>query len=257
MRLEVPDLPAGGAHAHDFLALAYFERGGGTLRIGPRAWPVGDGDAFAVPPGEVVSAAGPGNGTGWAVFFPPDAHATLLSWRAHPRLAPFVRGGRLSVPRAERAAWSERFATLERELRERREGYAEAAVAHVSLLLVAAARLDDTRLLVDEPLVSQVFEIIERRFREPLSLRDVARELGLTPGHLTTLVRRRTSRTVLEWIVERRMAEARRLLTETDLTAQAAGEAVGYADPGYFARVFRRTHGVTPLEWRRASLGLE
>ena len=36
----------------------------------------------------------------------------------------------------------------------------------------------------------------------------------MSPGHLTTVVRRKTGRTVLEWIAERRMAEARRLLVE-------------------------------------------
>src|SRR3712207_8340414 len=59
---------------------------------------------------------------------------------------------------------------------------------------------------------------------------------GLTPGHLTTLVRRKTGRTVLEWIVERCMAETRRLLLETDLTVEEVGRRVGYGDAGYLDR---------------------
>ena len=60
--------------------------------------------------------------------------------------------------------------------------------------------------------------MIDRHRSEPLSLRDVASELGMTPGHLTTVVRRRTGRTVQEWIIERRMTEARNLLSDTELT---------------------------------------
>jgi AraC family transcriptional activator of pobA len=106
--------------------------------------------------------------------------------------------------------------------------------------------------LNDQPLLADVFEVIERRFGGRLSLSDVARAVNLTPGHLTTVVRRRTGRTVLEWILERRMAEARRLLVMTDRSVAEVGRAVGYVDPAYFARSFRRAHGVAPLEWRRS-----
>ena len=96
-----------------------------------------------------------------------------------------------------------------------------------------------------------MFTVIDERHCEPLSLRDVARELGMTPGHLTTVVRRRTGRTVQEWIIERRMAEARGLLDETDLPIAEVARRVGVSDPGYFSRLFSRAHGTSPREWRR------
>jgi AraC family transcriptional regulator, transcriptional activator of pobA len=48
------------------------------------------------------------------------------------------------------------------------------------------------------------------------------------------------------------MAQARRLLVETDLTIDELARQVGYADPIYFVRTFRRVHGTTPLRSRRA-----
>jgi AraC family transcriptional activator of pobA len=160
------------------------------------------------------------------------------------------------VPAAERDGWSGRCAALDRELRDRRDGYAEAAIAHLTLLLVDLTRLvlDVTRelRLSPDPLVAAVFAYIEERYAAPISLRDVARAVGLSPAHLTTVVGRRSGRTVQQWIVERRMAEARRLLAQTDLTVEAVGRRVGYSDPSYFVRMFRRRHAVTPLRWRRA-----
>lgn len=85
---------------------------------------------------------------------------------------------------------------------------------------------------------------------EPLSLRDVARELGVTSGHLTTVVRRRTGRTVQDWIIERRMAEARNLLSNTNLPISEIARRVGILDPAYFSRMFRRIHGTPPRRWR-------
>lgn len=275
LRFDARELPSGGpptgyAHSHDFLMLAYFERGGGSLRLDDREWPVEDGDAYVIAPGEVVGA---GVGTsafheaqGWSVFFPPEvlgsqAPGVFLSWRSHPLLFPFIGGAaggaqRLKVPLRERSSWSERFSALDLELRRRHDGYREAVLSHLTLLLVELSRLaadvvGDLKLK-DEPLLAEVFGFIEKRYSERISLKDVAQAVSLTPGHLTTIVRRKTGRTVLEWISERRMMEARKLLVQTDLAIEEVGRRVGYNDPGYFVRTFRRTHSVTPLSWRRA-----
>jgi AraC family transcriptional regulator, transcriptional activator of pobA len=264
--------PPSRPHAHDFLVLGFVERGAGRLRVDSRDRPVSAGDLLVVAPGQVVAPDLTGDladAVVWTVYFPPDAverrsPGSFGSWRAHPLLFPFVGGRtggvqRLSVPEPERTAWSRRLADLERELRERREGYAEAALACLTLLLVDLARLASDvpghLRLRDEPLLAAVFDVVEQRYAEPISLREVADAVGLTPGHLTTVVGRRTGRTVQQWITERRLAEARRLLAETDLTVQAVAGRVGYADAGYLIRRFRAAHGVPPQEWRRAARG--
>ena len=258
-----------GVHAHDFLALVYFERDGGSLLSGEKRWDLRAGDAFVIPPGAVHDPGGLADARGWAAFFPaeglaPSGSGVFLSWRAHPLLFPFVAGvdrtgggaRRLVVPPEERPSWSARLSALDLELRGRRDGYREAALAHLTLLLVDVGRLatevaGELRLN-DEPLLAEVFGFIEDRYGERVSLKDVARAVSLSPGHLTTVVRRKTGRTVLEWISERRLAQARRLLVETDLAVEEVGHRVGYNDPTYFVRSFRRAHGATPLGWRRA-----
>jgi AraC-like DNA-binding protein len=263
-------LTAAGRHAHDFPALAYFERDGGALLSGNRRLAARAGDLFIVPPGLVMSGEDLGAlaaAGGWGVAFTPyalgaDAPGSLLSWHTHPLLSPFVFGDatstlRFNVPPAQRPAWTARLEALDRELLGRRAGFREAVLGHLTLLLVDVARLTgdvpgDLRLN-DQPLLAEVFEVIEQRYRERLSLRDIAREVSLTPGYLTTAVRQRTGRTVLEWIAERRLAEARRLLVETDRSVEEIARAVGYHDAGYFIRSFRRAHAVTPLTWRRAA----
>jgi quercetin dioxygenase-like cupin family protein len=62
MRFSAAELPAAAAadhvHAHDFLAVAYFERGGGPIRLDNEEWPVAAGDAFVIAPGVVVGFGG-------------------------------------------------------------------------------------------------------------------------------------------------------------------------------------------------------
>jgi AraC family transcriptional activator of pobA len=258
------------AHAHDFLVLAYFLRGGGTMRLDNQEWPIAAGDAFVIAPGEIVRLGEHGHDQaveGWGVFFAPDVIASgmlggSLGWGAHPLLFPFVghaAGGaqRLRVPPAERAAWSEHVAAIERELCRPRDGSSEAALAHLTLLLVSVSRIavdlgNDLRLR-SEPLLAAVFEFIESHYGEPISLADVAAAVGLTPGHLTTVVRRKTGRTAQRWITERRMAEARRLLRETDLTIDVIATRTGYRHPSFFIKHYRRDHALTPAAWRRTS----
>jgi AraC-like DNA-binding protein len=237
--------------------------------IDEREWTVTDGDLFVIAPGQVVSFAGPHEeiaADGWVLWFPADViragtPGAYSSWRAHPLLFPFARGidraQRLRVPAADRGGWVERFARLEAELRARRDGYQEAALAHLTLVLVAAARLStdvaDQLRSADEPLLAAVFEVIEQRYHEPISLTDVAAELALTTGHLTTVVRRKTGRTVQQWIALRRMQHARLLLTGTDLTVAAISHRVGFPDVSYFIKRFRAEHQATPAQWRRAA----
>jgi AraC family transcriptional regulator, transcriptional activator of pobA len=264
---QLPHPSGGHAHAHDFLVLAYFERGGGSIDIGGRRWALRADDAFVIAPGEVVRIDERDHATaaGWGVFFPPELVASegvggSLGWRSHPLLFPFAGGAaagaqRLPVPVAERVAWRQHVVAIERELEQPRDGSTEAALAHLTLLLVSAARIavdvGDNLRVGSEPLLATVFELIEDRYPEPISLATVAAAVGLTPGHLTTVVRRKTGRSVQRWITERRMAQARRLLRETDLTVEAVAAQVGYRQPSYFIKHFRRDHTVTPAVWRR------
>src|SRR5699024_7570989 len=126
-----------------------------------------------------------------------------------PLLFPFLHrqsGGllRLNLPAARRATWDGVVEAMEDELAERRDGYRQVILAQLTLLLIDVARLagdvvDDLRRS-GEPLLADVFAVIERRHGEALSLRDVAQEVSMTPGYLTTVVRRRTGRTVQDWI---------------------------------------------------------
>lgn len=100
--------------------------------------------------------------------------------------------------------------------------------------------------------LNKVFDFIERNYRSAIGLFEVAQFVGYTPAYLTDLVRRQTGRPVHDWIIERRMAEACRLLRETNHSASQIAEMMGYQTPGYFFRQFRKRYSITPQAWRVA-----
>ena len=121
------------------------------------------------------------------------------------------RGAAARGARGPTTVWDNAIRSIEAELTARHEGHRQAVLAHLTLLLIELARLARD-VVADlrrsgEPLLADVFAVIDLHHGEPLSLKDVAGEIGMTPGHLTTVVRRRTGRTVVEWIIERRMAK--------------------------------------------------
>jgi AraC-like DNA-binding protein/mannose-6-phosphate isomerase-like protein (cupin superfamily) len=255
------NLPPNHRHAHDFLVLVYVEEGTGLFTINGAERPLRAGEVHAVPPGQVIGVAAVAELThsrAWSVAFTPDAVPALasvspLAWAHHPLLALFAPGaGPGWVAEPDRASWSAWMADLAEELADPgRFGAHEAVAGLLTWILVAAARLAPSAPGPPDPLLERVFAEIEGRFREPVSATDVARALGYTPGHLTTVLRRRTGRPLLEWITERRMTEVRRMLRETDLSLDAVAARTGLRDATYLVRRFRDRHGITPQRWRR------
>lgn len=99
--------------------------------------------------------------------------------------------------------------------------------------------------------LNKVFDFIERNYQDAIGLVEVAQFVGYSPAYLTDLVRRQTGRPVHDWIIERRMTEACRLLRETTDSASRIAEITGYQTAGYFFRQFRQRHGTTPQAWRK------
>jgi AraC-like DNA-binding protein len=258
-----------GVHQHPCFAIVFVEAGAGEYPIGAdRCWAAA-GDLFLAAPGCAHDLCGPHATVRWVVAFGVDALGPTRSetelYLALPDellLAAFVHAPgalqrRLAVPPADRAGWVARLASLAGELAGAGCGAREAAHALLELLLIDVARLaaPGPGVLAPQtsPLLASVFRFVERRFRGPIGLADVAKAVARSPSYLTDLVRRETGRTVQQWIIERRMAEARRLLLASDVRVKDVAPQIGYDDAGHFIRQFRRAHGTTPQDWRLAS----
>lgn len=99
-------------------------------------------------------------------------------------------------------------------------------------------------------LIRIVCELIRQRPGLPLTVKELAAAARLTPNHFTTLFRQHTGTPFSEYLVEQRLARAKKLLGNPTLTVREIAHRVGYNDPGYFTRRFRQKTALSPLQWR-------
>ncbi len=102
----------------------------------------------------------------------------------------------------------------------------------------------------EHPQLREIFRFIEANYHQPISLNEIAQTFGYSPSYLTSLVRRLTGQTVYQWIIQRRMFQARQLLLETNLAVHEVAEAVGYVDTGHFVKHFRQLNKIPPKTWK-------
>ncbi|WP_329281780.1 helix-turn-helix domain-containing protein [Streptomyces sp. NBC_00691] len=94
--------------------------------------------------------------------------------------------------------------------------------------------------------------LLARTGREGLTVRECAELIGVTPGYLAEAVRTATGRTPGALLREARSREAQRLLVGTGLSIRQVADRVGFDDPAYFCRFFRRETGLSPGDFRRS-----
>lgn len=100
---------------------------------------------------------------------------------------------------------------------------------------------------------------ITKRFKELLfseirtnhSVAEYASLLHITPNHLNKTIKAVTGKSPTDWIDEAVILEAKVLLYQSSFSIQEVATEVGFADPSYFSRFFRKKEGITPVQFRK------
>lgn len=98
----------------------------------------------------------------------------------------------------------------------------------------------------DTQRISKAIGLMRERFDEHLSVDDIARELGMSSSVFHHHFKSVTAMSPLQFQKHIRLQEARRLMLNEDLDAASAGFRVGYEDPSYFSRDYKKQFGAPP-----------
>jgi AraC family transcriptional activator of pobA len=162
----------------------------------------------------------------------------------------------LALTFAEQRRYRNRFRAMQAEIAALQPDSAHALRAVLYEVLVWLDRIYVARYGAPPPagprsLVHRFQDHVERDFRTHRQVADYARTLGVSPGHLSACCRAGGRPGPGARIRARLALEARRLLLYTGDTAAEIAEGLGFTDPAYFARFFRRETGLSPSAFRR------
>lgn len=106
------------------------------------------------------------------------------------------------------------------------------------------ASAQDINLLFD------LKEIIDNKFREPIDLQFVSRELNQTPHRISLLAKEKLHHTLHKLVTNKILLEAERKIVFSDLSTKEIAYETGFSDPAYFNRFFKQQTTLTPHAFR-------
>ena len=94
-------------------------------------------------------------------------------------------------------------------------------------------------------------EYIQNNYSKDISLDEVSKAANISPYYFSKIFKEDTGEGFVEYLTRIRMDKAKELLTTTECSMKEICAMVGYADPNYFSRSFKKNVGVTPTEYKQ------
>lgn len=255
MRLvAIPRLAAGGRWRVEAMrslsepCFLWFTKGQGRITIAGQTRGYTAHNAIYIPAGVMHGfEAGP-QVFGTAVFFGRDTTVTLPDQPQHLRIREVHAQQELNVV----------LDMIQREMDSNTPAHERATRHYLGLLGVWLERQvvrtapETTAPDAARRLVARYTALMEREFRRGAGVGELAAHLGVTPTHLTRCCRETCGRSAIELLQDRRIFEARRLLTETTTPVGRIAESLGFTSAAYFTRAFQNLTGQSPSAFRRS-----
>ncbi len=99
--------------------------------------------------------------------------------------------------------------------------------------------------------LNQVFEYIENRYREAITVEDVAKFVGFSPYYFTRFFKKNTGQTFIQFLNEYRVNQAKFILANEKLPMTDVAEKAGFASVKTFHHVFKEAVGKSPLQYQK------
>lgn len=173
---------------------------------------------------------------------------------AQPRVVPLARDS------DEAMEFHTTLRRLEREVESKAVGHvvaAEALLTSLFLLLVRCSRADgaDTGATRNEMrLVDRFRELIDRHYRQDWQVQDYASVLGVSLAQLRAACLSATGQHPIKMVHACIITEAKRRLIFGEMSVEQVAYWLGFSDPAYFTRFFKKEVGKTPSQFRKDSL---
>ncbi|GMK39975.1 hypothetical protein PCCS19_30300 [Paenibacillus sp. CCS19] len=120
----------------------------------------------------------------------------------------------------------------------------------VSMLGKLESELSSTESSTRTHLVKQVQEIVEQTLGQDTSVKTIADKVYLHPVYLSKIYKADTGESLSDYIIRMRMERAHYMLKKTNKKIYEITAELGYQNPQYFSKMFKKYYGMTPQEFR-------
>jgi two-component system response regulator YesN len=103
-------------------------------------------------------------------------------------------------------------------------------------------------------IVQATKEYLETHYAEDISLDYIAEQVNISPQYFSKLIKKSTGYNFIDWLSILRVKKAKELLTNSNFTVKEVCFMVGYKDPNYFSRIFKKRIGITPSEYIKSNI---
>ena len=253
-------------HTHSFYTVIWFQGGGGEHFVDFGRYDVVPNRLFFISPGQLHCFDALHNQTGYILEFSDDFLQDELSseslYLKYDVFNAFDTLPYRDVPDDALAALQKSIDDISAE-ESRVDAFAHhdclAILVRLFLIMIQrAGRIDksDENLSVTSP-KSRLFvrfrQMLETNYATIHTVHEYASRLGITSKTLTICTLDCAHQTPLALINARLLLEARRLLRYTDLSSKEVAFRLGFDDPSYFVKFFKRESGMLPMEFRDLS----
>src|SRR5699024_2579700 len=94
---------------------------------------------------------------------------------------------------------------------------------------------------------------LSAHYDQDVTLEDVASSVDLSPNYFSNLFKQEFGETFIDYLTKLRLNKARELIRENRYSLKEISFMVGYKDPNYFSRVFKKYDGQSPRQFQKAT----
>ena len=146
-----------------------------------------------------------------------------------------------------------------REMEQKSTGYEDVCQAYMEILIIRLMRSTALSVPMQPQQISAnrqcaaVKRYIDQHFKETLTLDQLAEEAHMNKFYLSHAFKQEFGVSPINYLISCRIEESKYLLAETDLSISQIAQLLNFSSPSYFSQVFRRTQGVSPVEFRQST----
>lgn len=248
-------------HCHDFFEVLFLTQGSGVHIIDNNSYDIKPPCIFFLSPGQAHKLELSEDVAGYIFLFTGEFYLLDKSNQNKLLEYPFFFNVKQDNPpllikdQSDQAFLESLFKKGCEEMNQPDQGSYELSHALLELILCSCERFYPPEHLEGvkqkgHVLVKRFRELIEEKYHLNLSIKEYADSLNVSENHLTHLVKERTSKTSKELIKEKQIIEIKRLLKYSDYSITQIADYLNFKDQSYFTKFFKKSEGLTPLDYR-------